>query len=249
MKITRRASALGVVVAGLVAAGVVAADDKPDAKDPKADAGAKGDGGDKPGAKDPGAKDPKASAEEKVAAPESWPPRVGKPFPDLALPDQDGKVTRLSSLKGKVILVEPVGMGCAACQAFSGASGKKGTFRSGPVQGGLESFETLLTKFAKVKPSDSRLVLVQILLYDMTNAAAPKPEDAKAWAAHFGFERKANRIVLAGTPAMVNQASYDMIPGFFLVDKDLVVRSDSTGHAPKEDLYKTLLPMVAKLLK
>ena len=245
MKTTRRAAALGVVVAGFVAA-----DDKPAAKDPKADAGAKGDG-DKPGAKepkpDPVAKPP--AAEEKVAAPESWPPRVGKPFPDLALPDQDGKITRLSSLKGKVLLVEPVGMGCAACQAFSGASGKKGPFKSGPVQGGLDAFESLLTKFAKVKPSDSRLVLVQILLYDMTNGAAPKPEDAKAWAAHFGFERKANRIVLAGTPAMVNQASYDMIPGFFLVDKDLVVRSDSTGHAPKEDLYKTLLPMVAKLLK
>ena len=94
MKTTRRAAALGIVVAGLVAAGVVAADDKPEAKDPKADAGAKGDG-DKPGAReskpDPAAKPP--VAEEKVAAPESWPPRVGKPFPDLALPDQDGKIT------------------------------------------------------------------------------------------------------------------------------------------------------------
>lgn len=197
----------------------------------------------------PDAPKPDAKAEEKVAPPETWPPAVGKAFPDLALTDQEGKVTRLSSLKGKVILVEPVGMGCPACQAFSGGNGKKGPFEKVGPQQGLAAFDELLEKHAKVKASEPQVVLVQILLYDLTNGAAPKPEDAKKWAEHWGFEKKKNRYVLAGTAQMVNKASYDMIPGFFLVDKKFVVRSDSTGHNPKENLYEKLLPLVPKLVK
>jgi cytochrome oxidase Cu insertion factor (SCO1/SenC/PrrC family) len=40
----------------------------------------------------------------------SWPPQLGQPYPDLELVDQTGQKTRLSSFKGKVILIEPVGM-------------------------------------------------------------------------------------------------------------------------------------------
>ena len=37
------------------------------------------------------------------------------PFPDLELMSDSGVVRRLSEFKGKIILVEPVGMNCPAC--------------------------------------------------------------------------------------------------------------------------------------
>ncbi len=194
-------------------------------------------------------KDDKADKPALPAVPDPWPPVIGKPFPDMELVDQDGKATRISEFKGKVILVEPVGMGCPACQAFSGANGKVGVFKGGSAQGGLPSFDELLTKWGKVKPTDDKIVLVQLLLYDMSNQKAPKPEDGKAWAKHFGFTRKNNRVVLVGTDKLVNKASYDMIPGFFLIDKQFVLRSDATGHQPKDNMYDKLAPMIAKLLK
>ncbi len=40
----------------------------------------------------------------------AWPPELGKPYPDLELVDQTGKKVRLSSFKGKVLLIEPIGM-------------------------------------------------------------------------------------------------------------------------------------------
>src|SRR5579885_426641 len=51
----------------------------------------------------------------------AWPPVNGQAYPDLKLLDQDGHEVALSSFKGKVILLEPVGMTCAACNAYSGA--------------------------------------------------------------------------------------------------------------------------------
>ncbi|MBI3928653.1 MAG: redoxin family protein [Armatimonadetes bacterium] len=46
---------------------------------------------------------------------------VGKPYPDLKLVNQDGNTVELSRFKGQVLLVEPVGMTCPACNAFAGA--------------------------------------------------------------------------------------------------------------------------------
>ena len=46
----------------------------------------------------------------------------------------------------------------------------------------------------------------------------------------------------------IGDATYRMIPGFQLVDRDFVLRSDSTGHRPTHNLYTELLPMVGELL-
>jgi hypothetical protein len=55
--------------------------------------------------------------------------------------------------------------------------------------------------------------------------------------------------VLAGGPALRNQASYVMVPGFQLVDRKFVLRWDATGHNPRHDLYRELLPEIPKLLR
>ena len=70
----------------------------------------------------------------------NWPPKLNEPYPDLHLVDQDGKLTRLSEFKGKIILVEPIGMPCQACQAFCGGH-HVGGFRGIRPQPSLPSIE------------------------------------------------------------------------------------------------------------
>ena len=85
---------------------------------------------------------PVAQAASQADAPSVWPPRVGEPYPDLHLVDQTGRVTALSSFKGRVLLVEMVGMTCPACQGFSGAK-RLGTF-GGVADGGLPPIDDLV---------------------------------------------------------------------------------------------------------
>ena len=177
-----------------------------------------------------------------------WPPRVGQRYPDLELIDQTGALVRLSSFEGSVMLIEPVGMTCAACQAFSGAH-RVGAFGGVVPQAGLPSIDELLPRFAGgVQLSDERIVFVQLILYSMS-MGAPSAEDVRAWAKHFGFERSKNRIVLAGSARLLGPASFNMIPGFQLVDRNFVLRADSTGHSPRHSLFDDLLPMIPRLLE
>ena len=186
----------------------------------------------------------KASAEE---APNYWPPQIGMKMTDLLLQDQNGNPLRTTDLKGSVILVEYVGMSCPACQAFSGAS-RMGAYGGVVPQPGVKSIEEFVALYGKgIQLTDERLIFVQILLYDL-NLQAPTQADARQWAAHFGFDRAQNQIVLAGTKELLGDAAYNLIPGFQLVDKNFIVRSDSTGHHPKENLFTTLIPMISQLL-
>jgi hypothetical protein len=189
-----------------------------------------------------------ARAEAPAEAPAPWPPRVGEPYPDLHLVDQTGHVTTLSEFEGHVLLVEMIGMTCPACQGFSGAK-RDGLFGGGTSDGGLPSIDELLPQYARGVhlPSDD-LILVQILLFDM-QMGAPTPDDARAWAAHFHRDVTKHQYVLAGGPALHNQASYVMVPGFQLVDRHFVLRWDATGHTPRHNLYTELLPAIPSILE
>jgi hypothetical protein len=180
-------------------------------------------------------------------APSPWPPRVGEAYPDLRLVDQTGSTTSLSSFKGRVLLVEMIGMTCPACQGFSGAK-KVGTFGGVGSDGGLPAIDELVPQYATgVKfPSDD-LVFVQILLFDM-QMGAPGAADARAWAEHFHRDAAKHQYVLAGGPALHNNASYVMVPGFQLVDRKFVLRWDATGHNPRHNLYRELLPALPGIL-
>ena len=177
----------------------------------------------------------------------AWPPVMDEPFPDIELMSHTGKRVSLSDFKGKIILVEPVGMTCAACNAFSGAQ-EVGGYQGVKPQKNLPSIEVLLPQYGDgASLDDDRIVLVQLLLYDM-NLKAPDPANALHWARHYNFDKRDNVFVLAGDQRYINQASYDMIPGFFLVDQNFMLRSDSTGHHPKYNLFTHLLAMVPELL-
>ncbi|MCA9403120.1 MAG: hypothetical protein KC897_05010 [Candidatus Omnitrophica bacterium] len=178
-----------------------------------------------------------------------WPPQKGQLFPDEGTyVDQDGNRMKLSRFKGKVLLVEYVGMNCPACQAFSGAQAR-GAYRGNPVQRGLQSIESYFPRYTGgLRLDDPRIVFIQILLYDM-QLKAPRPADACQWAGHFDLRTARQEYVLVPERDMRSQASYNLIPGFQLVDRSFRVRSDSTGHYPRDDLYRTLLPMAGQIVK
>jgi len=176
-----------------------------------------------------------------------WPPKLNEPYPDLELLDQTGRRVRLSSFKGSVILLETTAMSCAGCQAFCGAH-KLGAFGGAVPQADLKSIEEYFPQYSGgIELADPRLVYVQLLFYNF-KLQAPSPDEARKWAAHFKMDRAKNRVVLAGTPEFLGKETYDMIPGFHLIDKNFIFRADCAGHAPRHNLYTELLPLVPKLL-
>jgi hypothetical protein len=158
-----------------------------------------------------------------------------------------GRTTALSSFKGRVLLVEMIGMTCPACQGFSGAK-RLGTFGGVDSDGGLPSIDDLIPQYASgVTLASDDLVFVQILLFDL-RMGAPTAEDARAWAEHFHRDAAKHQYVLAGGAALHSQASFVMVPGFQLVDRRFVLRWDATGHTPRHSLYHELLPAIPTIL-
>ncbi len=179
---------------------------------------------------------------------EFWPPIDGERYPDLVLEDSHGQVVRLSDYAGKVILVELAAVPCKGCQAFAGGK-RDGGFAGVGVQSGLDSIHHYAEEIASVnlKSSDD-VVFVQLLLYGIA-MDAPTREETRGWAEHFRMHDSDHEIVLRGDPSMVNRTTYNMIPGFHLIDRDFILRSDSSGHRPKENLYTDLLPKLKQLAR
>ncbi len=182
-----------------------------------------------------------------MASGTTWPPEVGELYPDATLIDQAGNPVQLLSLKGSVLLIEPIGMTCAACQAFSGAH-QYGALGGVVPQKGLPSIEKLFPQYTNgLSLKSRRLRFIQVLFYDM-DMNPPTAHDVQEWTRHFRMNRSKNYLVLAAPQALQSRATYNMIPGFQLVDRNFVLRADSTGHAPRHNLYRELLPMVRQLL-
>ena len=55
-------------------------------------------------------------------------------------------------------------------------------------------------------------------------------------------------IVLVGEDYLIGPASYRMIPGFQLIDRDFVLRYDGAGHQPRHDMWRELMPAIPSLL-
>ncbi len=179
------------------------------------------------------------------ALPHAWPPAKGQPFPALELLDIHGASVQLSSLAGKVLIVEPVGLSCPGCQAYSGGA-HAGGFRGVEPQPGLLSIDDLLASRG-IDPAHPDLVLVQLIFYDMSAAAAPTVADARAWAEHFGLDRRPNTVVLVGDERYVSPETYSIIPGYYVVDRELQVVGDLTSATPPDD-HDAVLGALAALL-
>ena len=177
---------------------------------------------------------------------EFWPPVTGNRYPELVLRDSNGAPVRLSDHAGKVILLELVAVPCKGCQAFAGGN-KYGGFAGVGVQPDLDSIHEYAERFAGINLTTNPDVLfVQLLLYGK-GMGRPTQEETMGWAKHFRMNVNDHQIVLRGDASMVNRNSYSMIPGFHLIDRDFVLRSDSCGHRPNENLYTELLPKLKEL--
>lgn len=181
-----------------------------------------------------------------VPLPFEWPPVKGNQFPDLELRDATGATVRLSRFRGKTVLVEPVGMSCPGCQALTGGN-ELGGYGGAKPQEGLPGLDAILER-GGIDPRHSDLVIVQVLLFDMA-LGTPTPADAAAWAAHFRLAERSNVVVLVGDDRLRQaKGTYELVPGFFLVDQGGMLLLDATGHQPKDDLALAVLPTLAELL-
>lgn len=187
---------------------------------------------------------PASSNESSIDGP--WPPLVGQPYPDLQLCDQRGQTVRLSDFAGKVILLELAAIPCKGCQAFAGGN-RCGGFAGVEVQSNLGSIHQYARQYGGVTLGENKdLVFVQLLLYGRA-MGSPTPQEVTGWANHFDMDRDAGEIVLQGSDAMLSRATYQMIPGFHLIDRDFVLQYDSSGHHPSCDLYRELLPALGRM--
>lgn len=175
-----------------------------------------------------------------------WPPQVGERYPDLLLDDSEGNRVRLSDLSGKTILLELAAIPCKGCQAFAGGK-RLGGYGGFGVQRDLDSIHEYTKRFAGVKLGKD-VVFVQLLLYGEA-MSAPSKEEVAGWTKHFQLDQTPNTIVLRGDASMLGPQTYAMIPGFHLIDRDFNLRYDSSGHHPKHDLFRELLPALGTMVR
>ncbi len=188
-----------------------------------------------------------AADDDAVAAP--WPAVEGQAYPDLALSRLDGSAMQMSSLAGKPLLIEYIGIPCAGCQAFLGGNRPGvGGFGGCQPQGGLEAVTDYLPRYGNgLAIDDERFTFVAIILYG-TMTSAPTLADARAFAEHFALVAKPNHVVLFGDARYVSPATFALIPGFQVVDADFVLRSDATGHHPARNFWDHTFPLLAELV-
>lgn len=185
-----------------------------------------------------------------AALPFTWPPKLNEAYPDFEF-SVGSQTKHISSMKGKIVLVEMIGMNCPACQSWAGAS-KKGAFEGITPQSDLQPFEETFKRYTGgLSLDDPRIVYVQLLLFNM-QMKAPRADDVKRWSEHFHKGMSHKPIVLAGAPEFLlppyYQKTYDLVPGFQIIDKHGILRYDATGHSPRHNLWTDALPAIPKLL-
>ncbi len=180
---------------------------------------------------------------------QGWPPVVGQFYPNFVLRDQTGQATAISDFRGKVVLLEVVGLTCRACHAFAGGNeAGMGRFRGIEPQQGLGSIERYVQGYAKLSLDHPDIVFVQLVLYGMDGRSPPSEEDARAWARHFGMDRQQNEVVLIGDQRFISPETKKLIPGFHLIDQNGILRAMSSND-PRHDRVTSLLPKLASLVK
>lgn len=183
--------------------------------------------------------------------PDPWPPVMNKSFPEISLVDSNGQSFKLSDFSGKVIIVEYVDMNSPLSHSYSGAK-TKGTY-GGTRHTFDESTQSLEDMVVKENAGQLALphpdiIVLKVVIYNEAGQQA-KPEDAQAWAQHFGLTRENNYIVAVPEKDIRGYDTNQLIPGFQLIDKDFLLRVDSSGANPKHSLQFRLVTLIPTLLQ
>jgi len=177
-----------------------------------------------------------------------WPPKMNQPYPDMELLDRNGRVFRLSDLKGYVIVMSYIDMSSPISQAQAGAvvTGAYGFTKE--VDKYAESFSQVVRKNAVdgfILPNDGVLE-INVLVYAQDGSQATL-SDADEWAEHFGLDLDHGIIVAVPTKDLRSKTAQSVITGYQLVDQHMMLRVDSAGLTPKHNLKMTLVPLLSKL--
>ncbi len=182
--------------------------------------------------------------------PDPWPPKMNKPYPEIELIDQDGKEFKISDLKGKVIVLSFLDMSSPVSQAQSGAllSGAYGLTQE--LDKTVDTFDDALRKAIDVDFSlpNEDVIEVSVIVYTQDGGQA-SVDDAKNWADHFNLSKDNGEIVAVPKKDIRGEESDKIINGFQLIDKNNILRVDSSGPEPKHNLRMTLVPLLPKLLR
>ncbi|PCI56350.1 MAG: hypothetical protein COB36_06130 [Alphaproteobacteria bacterium] len=183
--------------------------------------------------------------------PEVWPAKMNVAYPDFELFDQKGEKFLLSSLEGRVIILEYIDISSPVSQAQSGSAAVGVYFgaKSQELNKEAQPFSNVIKKVtngAFMLPNDNILEL-KIIVYGADGAPGSR-DDAEQWAQHFKIAESENVIVAVPALDMRSEESQSLVRGFQLLDKNLILRVDSSGVMPKHNLEMTLVPLVPKLI-
>lgn len=180
---------------------------------------------------------------DQIPLPNGWPPTLDQPYPDLELIDQNSNYFRLSDLKGAVIVMIPIAMNNMNSVAYEDVH-KYGSFRSIPSAQNILPLTQQIKRFTpQIKLPDINLIFVHLLLFNEIDKEATI-KDAQEWAEHFKLRTNENHVVAVLAHNLPNHAAKQIIPGVQLIDKTFILRADSTGASPQQDLERTLIPMI-----
>ena len=184
-----------------------------------------------------------ASRESKLS---DWPPKCGRQFPRFDLFDHAGSRFSFDDLRGKPTVIEFISMTCAACQAFAGGN-EFGPYGGLASQPDLLSFEKYFEQYTGFDLYSGEVNYVVVVVYN-DKLQSPTARDLYNWRNHFHMQHRDNAFIVSSSE-LASKESFEMIPGFMLLDRDQTVIFDSTGHKPKHNLYSELLPGVKDLLR
>ena len=170
-------------------------------------------------------------AERLAACNHAWPPKLGEPYPDMLLFDPQGKEVRLSTLKGKTLLIHLAAMSSPGSVGYTGGKDAE-PFAGCSPQRNVPTLEAWL-KRNHVDVEHPELRIVHVLLYGKSHTDPPAAADLREWIQHFQLDQRPNTLVLRGDVAYVNQDTYPLIPGIQLVGPDFRLRVDCGRNSGK----------------
>ncbi len=182
--------------------------------------------------------------------PNPWPPKMNQKYPDIDLIDQSGGDFRLSDLKGRVLLVEYIDMSSPASQAQSGGALFGAYGATTYVDEVSEPISDVLRQSTggAISLPHPHILEVKIIVYGDGGGQASR-DDAQNWASHFSLKQEEGVIVAVPVKDIRDHATNELIIGYQLVDKNMMMRVDSTGVEPTHSLKMTLAPLVPRLVK
>lgn len=118
-----------------------------------------------------------------------------------------------------------------------------GGFGATKPQADLASIEQYVEQFSGGESLENPDIVFVQLLFSDTQMQPTDGDDAQLWAYHFRKFTEDGQYVLAGKE-LHSLENLKLVPGFHLLDRNLVLRADTR----QQNLYTELLPMLSDLV-